>query len=469
MSTQKEVSDVSMRSDAEECIEGNQSNNQEDCNAMEKDKMNEGFKDNVVVEEVSEVQDKAELEDANGSGMDNVHCTFVNNTNKVINSNVSKVSNVETPVSYVGTLTKNVTADDNKLFNIPTSVNSKGEEVVLFDEDLVLEGCEKWKLTVCGYFVGCKMHINVLKYNIKRMWTRFGLKDIVVDADEMCFFKFKDEEGMKYVIDQSPWIMNGKPLIVQKWDPENVIEKKTPCKIPVWIRLYNVPLEAWSIKGRLGYARVLVKVNAGKEYLEKIEINYVDAIKKVGNEGFVEVKNRKKNNGNVARMNNGTQGNKQSYKVNMMNIQQRYVVKQKALEQKSKEGRIRVILTRGNQVLKAMEIKGWNIGSKNIMEMRKNANKYAVLSEEVDDEELGDNVCQDDRLIVDRYILMKSKPPPEEMMKWTYDMKLYFKYRWDAVNRENENSDEEDIIEEVNAIKDFVADEIGGGDSQLLN
>ncbi|GKA06590.1 RNA-directed DNA polymerase, eukaryota, reverse transcriptase zinc-binding domain protein [Tanacetum coccineum] len=445
---------------------------------MEKDKMNERFKENVVVKEVSEVHDKAELEDANGSGMDNVHCTFVNNINKVINSNVSKVSNVETPVSYVGTLTKNVTADDNKLFNIPTSVNSKGEEVVLFDEDLVLEGCEKWKLTVCGYFVGCKMHINVLKYNIKRMWTRFGLKDIVVDADEMCFFKFKDEE-----------------------------EKKTPCKVPVWIRLYNVPLEAWSIKGisaissrlgrpimmdqmtsnmckegseRLGYARVLVEVDAGKEYLEKNEINYVDAMKKVkltkwvkveyswkpdrckhckvfghtinyckakqvngkseanqeasangnqaDNEGFVKVKNRKKNNGNAAGMNNGTQVNKQSYKRKFGILSQ-----------------------------------------KNIMEMRKNANKYVVILEEVNDEEFGDNVCQDDRLIVDRYILMKSKPPPEEMMKWTYDMKLYFKYRWDAVNRENENSDEEDIIEEVNAIKDFVADEIGGGDSQLLN
>ncbi|GKG08259.1 RNA-directed DNA polymerase, eukaryota, reverse transcriptase zinc-binding domain protein, partial [Tanacetum coccineum] len=104
----------------------------------------------------------------------------------------------------------------NKLYTIPTSVNNKGEEVVVFDEEPVLEGCEKWKFTVCGYFVGCKMHINDLKYNTRRMWTRFGLKDIVVDSDEMCFFKFKDEEGMKYVIDQSPWIVNGKPLIVQK-------------------------------------------------------------------------------------------------------------------------------------------------------------------------------------------------------------------------------------------------------------
>ncbi|GKB02067.1 RNA-directed DNA polymerase, eukaryota, reverse transcriptase zinc-binding domain protein [Tanacetum coccineum] len=87
--------------------------------------------------------------------------------------------------------------------------------------------------------------------------------------------------------------------------------------------------------------------------------------------------------------------------------------------------------------------------------MRKSANKYAVLSEERNDEEFERDVCQDDRVVVDRFILMKSKPPPEEMLKWTYDMKLYFKYRWDAVNRGDESSDEEDIIEEFNAAKDL--------------
>nr|GFD24119.1 RNA-directed DNA polymerase, eukaryota, reverse transcriptase zinc-binding domain protein [Tanacetum cinerariifolium] len=73
-------------------------------------------------------------------------------------------------------------------------------------------------------------------------------------------------------------------MIVQKWDPEAIIVKEAPCKIPIWIKLFNVPLEAWSIKGistissrlgmpvkmdnmtaemckegseRLGYARVL--------------------------------------------------------------------------------------------------------------------------------------------------------------------------------------------------------------------
>ncbi|GKC01640.1 hypothetical protein Tco_0987776 [Tanacetum coccineum] len=90
--------------------------------------------------------------------------------------------------SYVHTLLKSINVADNQLFTIPTSVNCKGEGVVLFDEEMVKEGSEKWLLTVCGYFVGCKMHVNELKYNIRRMWRRYGLKEIVVDADEMCFF-----------------------------------------------------------------------------------------------------------------------------------------------------------------------------------------------------------------------------------------------------------------------------------------
>ncbi|GJZ46988.1 RNA-directed DNA polymerase, eukaryota, reverse transcriptase zinc-binding domain protein [Tanacetum coccineum] len=283
-----------------------------------------------IVHECNMKKQDDETTRESNSGVGTNSCTSPNvNTHNVINShceNHANDSNEEIrntndkQTSYASSLTKSLFADGNKLFTIPTSINSKGEKVVLFDEELVMEGCDKWKLTVCGYFFGCKMHVNVLKYNIRRMWTRFGLEDIVVDSDEMCYFKFKDEEGMKYIIDQSPWIVNGKHLNVQKWDPEVVIEKETPCKIHVWIRLYNVPLKAWSIKGisaissrlgkplimdqmtsdmckvgsgRLGYARVLVEVDAGKRYLDKIEINYADAMNNEDNEGFVEVRNIK--------------------------------------------------------------------------------------------------------------------------------------------------------------------------------
>ncbi|GKB02068.1 hypothetical protein Tco_0830112 [Tanacetum coccineum] len=144
------------------------------------------------------------------------------------------------------------------------------------------------------------------------------------------------------------------------------------------------------VSGRLGYVRVLVEVDAGKEYLENVEINYVNAMKKVkmtkwvrveyswkpdkcnhckvfghtfkfckakpiseksganqeasanGNkddsEGFVDVKNRKYKQGSKMWMSNGVQGNKLGYRGNVMNIQQRYVVKQKVSEPNNKEG-----------------------------------------------------------------------------------------------------------------------------------
>nr|GEW89196.1 hypothetical protein [Tanacetum cinerariifolium] len=45
---------------------------------------------------------------------------------------------------------------------IPTIMTEYGSEVVVFDEDLVKKGSERWCLTICGQCVGYDMHINEL-------------------------------------------------------------------------------------------------------------------------------------------------------------------------------------------------------------------------------------------------------------------------------------------------------------------
>ncbi|PWA70495.1 hypothetical protein CTI12_AA287770 [Artemisia annua] len=286
--------------------------------------------------------------------------------------------------SYAQKLLENTKEIGNKLFFVPTVVNGKGDEVVIFDDEMVKEGSEKWKLTVCGYFVGCKMPVYELKYHLRRMWGKHGLKDIVVDNDEICYFKFKEVIGMNAVLDQSPWLVNGKPLVVQKWDPDVVIVKETPCKIPVWVRLFNVPLEAWSIKGississrlgrpimmdkmtaemcnegsgRLGYARVLVEISADKEYANSVEINYVDSELNnkeevedngknkqmrgdAGNkDGFNEFRNRKNKGENNGGGYNG-QGNKQINRKMNYPVRYAYQPKEKGPQVTSTEKRV---------------------------------------------------------------------------------------------------------------------------------
>ena len=74
-------------------------------------------------------------------------------------------------------------------------------------EELVMEGSKKWLLTLCGYLVGFKMSYQEIKYNLRRMWGRYGLKDIIVQ-NGMYVFKFKDEEGMNFVLENRPWMVN---------------------------------------------------------------------------------------------------------------------------------------------------------------------------------------------------------------------------------------------------------------------
>ncbi|GJX06151.1 RNA-directed DNA polymerase, eukaryota, reverse transcriptase zinc-binding domain protein [Tanacetum coccineum] len=120
---------------------------------------------------------------------------------------------------------------------------------MVFDEELVREGSRKWELTLCGHFVGCKMSYTELRNR----------------------------------------------------DPSVVIDKRDPEVLPCWIKLYNVPLEAWTVKGisaiasevgkplimdkttsklckfgtgNFGYARVLVEIKAENELKEKVELCY---------------------------------------------------------------------------------------------------------------------------------------------------------------------------------------------------
>ncbi|GKA33100.1 RNA-directed DNA polymerase, eukaryota, reverse transcriptase zinc-binding domain protein, partial [Tanacetum coccineum] len=152
-------------------------------------------------------------------------------------------------------------------------------------------------------------------YHIRRMWNKFGLRDVIAE-NSVFYFKFQDEEGIKEVINNGPWMVNNKPLVVQKWSIDMCLDKAEPKKIPVWVKLRNVPMEAWSVKGisalassvgkpiimdeittkmcmtgvgRVGFARVLVEIDAEKGIKDRIEIIYKSKNVAEGTKKIVEV------------------------------------------------------------------------------------------------------------------------------------------------------------------------------------
>nr|GEW70183.1 hypothetical protein [Tanacetum cinerariifolium] len=138
------------------------------------------------------------------------------------------------------------------------------------------------------------------KYHIRRMWYRSGLRDVIPE-NGVFYFKFQNEGWIKEVINNGLWMMNNKPLVVKKWSIDMYMDKTKLKRILVWVKIRNVPMKAWSVKGisalassigkpiimnkittrmyvtevgRIGFARVLVEIDAKKGIKDKIEIMY---------------------------------------------------------------------------------------------------------------------------------------------------------------------------------------------------
>ncbi|GJY81765.1 RNA-directed DNA polymerase, eukaryota, reverse transcriptase zinc-binding domain protein [Tanacetum coccineum] len=165
---------------------------------------------------------------------------------------------------------------DKNLIYIAPKIREDGIETVLFDEEII--PCKK---------------------DVGEIW----LKEVIGNVSGINLFKFNDSEGMQYVLDQGPWMVNNRPLFVMKWDPEIGMQKVEPRKLPVWVKLMQLPIEAWSMEGisaiasSLGkplmmddmtarmckhgvgsteFARVLVEFEAKKGLKDAIKIEYTD-------------------------------------------------------------------------------------------------------------------------------------------------------------------------------------------------
>ncbi|GJY88413.1 RNA-directed DNA polymerase, eukaryota, reverse transcriptase zinc-binding domain protein [Tanacetum coccineum] len=136
---------------------------------------------------------------------------------------------------FVAAISKSLIDNDRNLECIPTEIDENGIKVVVFDDVMLAEGSKRWHLTLCGFFVGYKMSINELRYNLRRMWSRYGF---IIDYNNGVFFmKFPYEEGLNQVVNSVLWMVNRKPLEVQKWSIDLKLDSTKLDKVPLWVRL----------------------------------------------------------------------------------------------------------------------------------------------------------------------------------------------------------------------------------------
>ncbi|GJZ33432.1 hypothetical protein Tco_0578868 [Tanacetum coccineum] len=157
----------------------------------------------------------------------------------------------------------------------------------------------------------------VVRGNLMRMWRVYGIEEITKTSSGIFYFKFKSEEGMKSVLDSGPWTVQNVPLVLNLWEPGIWLDKIEPSVIPIWVCVYNIPMELCNGNGigkimsgvgkpmlmdkmtkerclkkagRLDYAMVPVEVSANEELPNVLEIEYPPLGNRPAKVGKLEVK-----------------------------------------------------------------------------------------------------------------------------------------------------------------------------------
>ncbi|KAG6756874.1 hypothetical protein POTOM_037169 [Populus tomentosa] len=82
-----------------------------------------------------------------------------------------------------------------------------------------------------------------------KIWKRFGLDDVTSLTNGFTMLRFKTEDELQKVIENDPWMFGEKAIIFQKLHYGFAFDMNKITKIPVWIRIYDVPFSLWTKEG----------------------------------------------------------------------------------------------------------------------------------------------------------------------------------------------------------------------------
>lgn len=139
-----------------------------------------------------------------------------------------------------------------------------------------------------------------MEFQANRRWKNRGLIEVIMNEEGFFFFKFGCEDDLLEILEEDVCLIEGKPLILQRWYPHIVLSKDVPKTIPLWVKIYNIPLQYWNCNGlsrigsgvgnilmadgltekmcrvasgRLSFAMLLIEVDANKPLPDKLFVH----------------------------------------------------------------------------------------------------------------------------------------------------------------------------------------------------
>ncbi|KAK3193375.1 hypothetical protein Dsin_024685 [Dipteronia sinensis] len=86
-----------------------------------------------------------------------------------------------------------------------------------------------------------------------------GLQEVLANDKGFFFVKFSVDEACSNVLESGPWLFAGRMMILKKWHARLILTKENCSKIPVWVKLFNIPHEYWNEEGLCHIASMVGK------------------------------------------------------------------------------------------------------------------------------------------------------------------------------------------------------------------
>ncbi|KAM0049754.1 hypothetical protein Hdeb2414_s0008g00289651 [Helianthus debilis subsp. tardiflorus] len=197
----------------------------------------------------------------------------------------------------------NVVKDKKETVKVNFRVMESSEEVdgadVVIPLSSVKQVTDRYANTLYGYFLGKRLAFPVVDFYAKNNWVKYGLSRLMMNAHGFFFFKFKTKEGMDQMLEDGPWMIRNVPIILKQWSASTKLEKEELKSIPVWVKMHDVPLAAFTEDGlsllaskigfpkmldsytatmcteswgRSSYARALIEVQAGADLKKSVNV-----------------------------------------------------------------------------------------------------------------------------------------------------------------------------------------------------
>lgn len=178
---------------------------------------------------------------------------------------------------------------------IEPTLSSGGTKIkVTLPKEVADIGSSKWSTSIVGFFLGKRIPFSVMKSYVDKVWKKFGHVAVISNGFGGFIFKFHDESNRNAVLEGGPWHVAGQPIFLKKWSPNLNMAKEGFKKIPMWIKIYGIPLEFWSSKGlsmvasaigkplymdtitekceRLEFAKICVEIESSSTFPDRVEL-----------------------------------------------------------------------------------------------------------------------------------------------------------------------------------------------------